>query len=126
MQGTIKELKFYYSQQTSDEPLVDLYETDDDLVFEVDLPGVDPEEMLIKAVDDMLIIEGIKSHEADEGNRKRSYLCMERNRDSFRRVVQLPLRVNIHEGRAVYSHGVVTIAFPKFKEKVVKIKVGRR
>jgi HSP20 family protein len=124
MKASAKEIKFYYSQQTSEEPLIDLYESEDDLICEIDLPGIEPEDIMLKVVDDVLIIEGVKS-DAEQKNKRLRYLCMERHTDSFRRVVKLPIRVNIHGAEASYSYGVVKIKFPKIKEKVVKIKIER-
>jgi HSP20 family protein len=124
MRASAKEIKFYYSQQTSEEPLIDLYESEDDLICEIDLPGMEPEDIMLKVVDDALIIEGVKS-DVEQKDKRLRYLCMERHTDSFRRVIKLPIRVNIHEADASYSDGVVKITFPKFKEKVVKIKIER-
>ncbi len=124
MRASARELKFYYSQQTNEEPLIDLYESGDDLICEIDLPGIDPEGIMLKVVDDVLIIEGVKG-DIEQKDKNLKYLCMERHTDSFRRVVKMPLRVNIQEADASYSHGVVKIRFPKLKEKVVKIKIER-
>ncbi|HDZ88961.1 MAG TPA: Hsp20/alpha crystallin family protein, partial [Nitrospirae bacterium] len=115
---------FIYSQQTSEEPLADIYETDDDLILEIDLPGIDPDEIFIKAFNDILMIEGIKSGYKQENDILR-YLCLERNRGHFRRIIKLPVRVNISGGTAMYSNGVIRIEFPKIQEKVVKIKIEK-
>ncbi len=124
MRVSARELKFYYSQQTNEEPLIDLYESEDDLICEIDLPGIDPEGIVLKVVDDVLIIEGVKN-DIELKDKSLKYLCMERHTESFRRVVKMPLRVNIQEADASYAYGVVKIRFPKFKEKVVKIKIER-
>lgn len=126
MQDSVRELKFYFSQHSSEEPFVDIYETEDHLVCEADLPGVDPDQIVIKTMDDILIIEGNKIDDEEQYDKNRTYLCMERNKESFRRIINIPMRVNFNDGRAEYSNGVVKIEFPKFKEKVVKIKVAKR
>ncbi len=114
----------YLQRQTSGSlPLVDLYETDDRLVLEMDLPGIDPEDVLIKVYEDILIIEGIKREKHEE--RGFRYLCMERSFESFRRIIKLPVPVNTFEGKASYDNGVITVKFPKIGDRVVKIKIEK-
>lgn len=124
MKTTAKELRLLLSQETTEEPFMDLYETGDDLVCEVDLPGINPETILIKVFEDTLIIEGVKS-ESHNKMRDQRYLCLERYLDSFRRIVKIPVSVHLKDGRAYYRDGVVRIIFPKIKEKVFKIKIEK-
>jgi len=70
-------------------PLVDLYETGDELVCEVDLPGTDLSKLSIKVYEDLLLIEkrrmsGKVIEEMFPGGFR--YLCMERSLKAFRRV----------------------------------------
>ncbi len=102
-------------------PLMDVYETHDDLVLEMDLPGIEPEEVLIKVYEDVLIVEGIKRERQKE--KKLRYVCMERSFESFRRMIRIPVPVNVAAGKAWYNQGVITLTFPKLKERVIKIKV---
>ncbi|MBZ0156465.1 MAG: Hsp20/alpha crystallin family protein [Alphaproteobacteria bacterium] len=115
---------FFYQVGSSVWPLVDLYEEDDSLVCEVDLPGVDPGEISIQVYEDLLIIEGKRTCSGEEERIR--YLCMERELKNFRRVLRIPVPVNLREGKADYANGVVTIRFPKLKEKLITIKVERR
>jgi HSP20 family protein len=105
-------------------PLVDVYETDDNLVLEMDLPGIDPEDVLIKVCEDVIIIEGIKRERLKEKRLK--YICMERSFENFRRLIKIPVPVNAVAGRAWYNHGVITLTFPKIKERVIKIKIENK
>jgi HSP20 family protein len=114
----------YFHRETAGYlPLLDLYETDDSLILEMDLPGINPEEILIKVYEDLIIIEGIK-RETDEEKGFR-YLCMERRFESFRRMVKIPVPVNSVEGRASYRDGVIVVTFPKIKDRVIKIKIEK-
>jgi len=122
--NTVRELKFYFSRETAEEPLVDIYETDDDLVLKVDLPGRDPDRISVKVVDDTVVLEGSACDEAAAGAIR--YLCMERRRGGFRRSISMPVRVDVHAARAFYSAGVLTVTFPKIKERVVRIEIERR
>jgi HSP20 family protein len=114
----------YFHKETSGYlPLLDLYETDDSLILEMDLPGIDPEDVLIKVYEDLLIIEGIKRETPEEKGFR--YLCMERRFEGFRRMVKIPVAVNSIEGKASYSDGVIIVTFPKIKDRVIKIKIEK-
>lgn len=104
-------------------PALDLYETDESLVLEVDLPGIDPGDVLIRVYEDIIMIEGVKRKKKEEKRFK--YICMERSFESFRRMITIPVPVNPYEGKASYNDGVITLTFPKLKEKVVKIRIEK-
>jgi HSP20 family protein len=125
MKNVLKGL-FYYEAETCTGPLIDIYETADDLVFEVDLPGIDPTNLSVRVYEDLLIIEGMMTDTDDElqsGGLR--YLCMERGIKEFRRVLKIPINVNTVAGDALYSNGVMTVRFPKLKGKLIKIKIER-
>lgn len=114
----------YFHKETAGYfPLLDLYETDDSLILEMDLPGITPENVLIKVYEDLLIIEGIKRKTHEEKGFR--YLCMERRFESFRRMVKIPIPVNPIAGKASYSDGVITVTFPKIKDRVIKIRIEK-
>ncbi|MFA5353847.1 MAG: Hsp20/alpha crystallin family protein [Thermodesulfovibrionales bacterium] len=117
---------FFYEIEGPSAPLIDLYETEDELVFEVDLPGINPDDLSLGVYDDLLILEGVRREEKPErpeGFLK--YLCMERSSQGFRRVVRIPIPVNTLAGRASYANGVMTVRFPKLKGKLIRIPVER-
>lgn len=114
---------FFQSETSGYQPLADLYETEESLVIEMDIPGVRPEDIIIKACDDIVIIEGMKREDRAEGRLK--YICMERNFESFRRIIKMPVSVNYTAGKASYKEGVVTITLPKIKDKVFRIKIEK-
>lgn len=104
-------------------PLLDMYETDDSLVLEMDVPGIDPEEILIKVYDDIIMVEGIKRERREEKRFK--YLCMERSFESFRRMIRIPIPVDLTGAKASYSDGVIRVIFPRKRNKVVKIRIEK-
>ncbi len=118
---------FVYEVESCAWPLVDLYETSEDLVFEMDVPGIDPRNISLRIYEDLLMIEGVKPGTYEDppfGGLK--FLCVERGPKSFRRVVKIPIPVNTMAGKAAYANGVVTVTFPKLKGRVIKIAVERR
>jgi HSP20 family protein len=119
-----RELLYFPREAAGSLPLVDVYETGDNLVVEMDLPGIDPADVLIKVYEDVIIIEGIRREERRE--QRLRYICMERSFESFRRLIKMPVPVNAEGGKAWYDHGVITLMLPKIKEKVVKIKIENK
>ncbi|MGA2193182.1 MAG: Hsp20/alpha crystallin family protein [Nitrospirota bacterium] len=108
-------------------PLLDLYETAENIVVEADIPGVDLNDLEVCILHGLLTIEGVKK-EKIEAAEKINYLCMERSFESFKRVIKIMVPINPKQARAVYSRGVLTITFPKVKEKrgeAIKIKVEK-
>lgn len=107
-----------------DVPFIDLSETEDDLIIKAEVPGIDPEDLDISIIDDILTIKGdIKQEFAKENE---DYHRVERRRESFSRTFQLPCRVMIGEVEATYEKGMVTIIMPKCRPETsqrVKIKV---
>jgi HSP20 family protein len=122
MRNVLKGL-FFYEVETCGEPQIDLYETADELVYEVDLPGIDLSNVSIKIYEDLLIIEGFNINN-ESGALK--YLCMERSLKNFRRVLKIPIHVNTVAGEALYANGVLTVRFPKLKGKLIKINISRK
>lgn len=104
-------------------PLVDLYETAEELVFEIELPGVEPSDIGIQVVEHFLIMEG-KCPVVS--GRKGTFLCMERQRKSFRRILNIPIAVDVTKGSATYRNGVITVRFPKLKGKWIAISIEQK
>lgn len=118
---------FFYEVKTYKEPLIDLYETEDELIFKIDIPGIDIRNISIKVYEDLLIVEGLLVTDKEECSEEGlKYLCMERNLKTVRRVIRIPISVNTVAGAAFYENGVVTIKFPKLKDKLIKIKIEKR
>jgi len=114
----------YVNVQTSGyQPLVDTYEAEDCLIFEIEIPGINPEEVLIKVHNDVVIVQGVKREARAAGNLR--YLCMERKFAGFRRLLKIPVPVNVSEGRASYRDGVITLRFPKTRSRVLKIEIEK-
>lgn len=99
---------------------MDLYEAGDDIVIEMDLPGMSLPEITVMTQDNWLVVEGVKRDVADEA--KVNYLCMERVFGPVRRVVQLPATINPGSVRAGYKNGVLTIRAPRMADRRSKMR----
>jgi HSP20 family protein len=105
-------------------PLVDIYETDGSLVFEMDLPGIDPGDVRVRVERDLLFIEGAKRcPRPDRGAQK--YIQMERSFSGFRRVMRFPVSVEEGSGKAVYRDGVLRVSFLKARPREIRIEIDK-
>jgi HSP20 family protein len=94
---------------------LDLYETDDNLVVETSLPGINPDDVDISIVGNTLTIKGETKHEAEKEEKGR-YHYRERRYGAFRRSIILPTGVNTDAAEAVFEKGVLKLTLPKVEE----------
>lgn len=93
-------------------PAVDVREDASAWTFEVDLPGVAPEQVEVTAEKGVLTISGEKRREQEESEADR-WRMVERVRGTFKRTFQLPEHVNEAGIQASFRHGVLTVRVPK-------------
>ena len=108
-------------------PALDLYETDKEVVAELDLPGFDPEKIEISVEEGVLKISGEMEEKKEE--KERGYWRKEIKRGSFERMVRLPVPVKEDKVEAIYDKGILKIIMPKVETKPaskVKIKVKEK
>jgi len=93
------------------EPAVDVVESPEEVHVTVDLPGLQPEDVEISLVGNMLTIKG-KREACCEANQGKSYL-RERRCGAFIRSVSLPAPVDPDKVSAEFKHGVLTVKLVK-------------
>jgi HSP20 family protein len=93
---------------------MDMYETDENLNLEVDLPGLNPEDIDITIDNGSLTVKGEYS-EDDEGTRGNVHF-RERRHGKFRRSVSLPKSVDADAAQAKFQDGVLKLTLPKAEE----------
>ncbi|MBX6772341.1 MAG: Hsp20/alpha crystallin family protein [Chloroflexi bacterium] len=91
-------------------PEIDLVDRPQELVLEVDLPGVERESIEVTLVGNTLTLQAVRKATVDGPE---SYLCHERPRGRYIRVIELPTEVIAERATAEYSDGVLRIALPK-------------
>ncbi len=99
-------------------PSLDLSESDSDYLIELEVPGLEPDDMEITLSDRTLTIKGEKQQEKDE--EAREYHRIERRFGSFTRQVHLPEVASEEEIEAEYERGVLRITIPKTTESATK------
>ncbi len=94
-------------------PPVDIYETDDALVFQADLPGVAKDEVSIEVHNNTLILRGERKHDAavTEDN----YHRVERAYGPFQRSFVLPTMLDQEKVQASYHEGILELRLPKLE-----------
>jgi HSP20 family protein len=103
-------------------PPVDLYETKDDLVLTIEVPGVREKDVTVSITGDLLSVKGERRFEGE--GKDHQFLHVERAYGKFERLVQLPIPVQTDKVKAVYRDGVLEITLPKAEEiKPKEIKV---
>lgn len=95
-------------------PSLDLSETDTAVEVQMDLPGVDPEQVDIRVSGNTLYVQGELNKEKEEKNRR--FHRIERTRGSFSRTITLPCPVMENEVAAEYKDGILTVTLPKSEE----------
>jgi len=105
-------------------PVVDMYETKDDLILNFELPGVREKDVSLSITGDLLTVKGERSFDQELKN-DNSY-HVERAYGKFERSVELPVPVQADRAKATYRDGVLEVRLPKAAEakpKEIKIDI---
>ena len=106
-------------------PSLDLLETPDGLVAEVEVPGINPDEINISVTPDLLTVTGEKKQET--GRQEKNYHIMERTYGRFSRSIPLPTAVSPDRVEARYKDGILRITMGKskaVKSKRIEVKTA--
>jgi HSP20 family protein len=105
------------------QPKVDMYEKDENLVVEAELPGIEEKDVNIEVSEDAIKIEGEKKGEVEV--KSENYYRKESHLGNFSRVLSFPFTVQPDKAKATFKNGELTVTIPKSaeaKKKVIKIK----
>ncbi len=108
-------------------PAMDIYETNKEVIAEVNLPGIDPEKIEVSVENGVLRVSGGKEEKEEE--KGKGYWRKEIRKGSFERIIKLPVAVKENAVDATYEKGVLKIVMPKAETKPttkVKIKVKEK
>jgi HSP20 family protein len=92
-------------------PSVDISETADRFVVELDLPGVGAEDLSVTVCCSLLVIEGEKRPEPPP--RTSNLFCLERRYGRFSHTVEIPPGFALDQEQARLNRGVLTVSFPR-------------
>lgn len=92
-------------------PSVNVSETDGEVEFTAELPGMSEDEVDVTLTNDVLTISGEKKIEREE--KDKNYWLVERSSGSFSRSFELPSGIDPSAVKAKMEKGVLTVTFPK-------------
>jgi len=96
-------------------PPMDIFEDEGGVQIELEVPGMNRDELSISLDRDQLRIEGFKYCGGDSDCLR--YICVEREFGVFRRIVEIPVSVDASGVRAALTDGVLRIRLPKVTER---------
>jgi len=105
-------------------PAIESFVEGDKFVVRTDLPGIDPKDVGIKVVGDMLTIKGKREEKSE--TKKADYYRREVRYGAFERAITLPDGIKADHLKATYRDGVLELTAPMPKEatpKEVKIQI---
>lgn len=106
-------------------PLVDIYETKDQLIVKAELPGIKPEEVEVNIVGDTLTLKGERKQE--KGVSEEGYYRREQVYGAFQRSLTLPQTVDPGKVKATFKNGILEVVLSKKEEakpKAIKVEVA--
>ena len=103
------------SSTTTWSPSVDIYETENEILVQAELPGVDRKDISLNLEKNVLTLKGERRFEKE--TKQENYHRIERAYGGFSRSFSIPATVEEDKIRADYKDGILKIALPK-KEQV--------
>jgi|SRR5581483_1959952 len=99
-------------------PVIDVEETDHEIIVLAEMPGLDKDDFSVELTADRLVLRGEKRHEVEE--QRGGYSYSERSFGAFARVIPLPCDVAAEKAQATYKNGLLRISLPKTEWAQVK------
>jgi HSP20 family protein len=110
---------------TGNFPAVNIWTGDDEIVLTSEIPGLEPKDIDVSVVGNILTISG--SRKPEELGDDESYHRQERAHGSFSRSIRLPYVVDSTAVEAGYEKGVLGLKLPRAQEdKPKKIEIKSR
>lgn len=100
-------------------PVIYLSETEDTLLVQVEMPGIDPADLDVSIAEDLLTIKGSMLEEVVV-NQEAGFSSRERRRGYFSRTLQLPCKVLMDEVQAALKDDLLKIVLPKCREEYAR------
>ena len=94
-------------------PAADLYETDKELVVELEVPGYEEKELALEVSDHTLTVKGERIKEKEE--KEKTFYLHERLEKHFERQFKLPPEVDTEHVEAKFHAGVLEVHVPKIE-----------
>jgi len=94
-------------------PAADVYETDEEFVFELEVPGYEEKELSVEISDHTLAIKGAHARTKDE--KTKEFALHERVEREFERRFILPSEADMEHVKAAFTRGVLEVHAQKLQ-----------
>lgn len=104
------------------EPAVEIKETDDNLILQAQVPGIEPSDLDIHVTKDAVSISG--EHQEQKVHNEKGIYRSEFEYGHFQRIIPLPMCVEYNQVKAEIHNGLLTLSLPKSqteKHDVIKL-----
>lgn len=95
-------------------PAADMYETEKELVVELDVPGFEEKDLELAVSDHTLTVKGERKEEAEE--KEKTFYLHERLEKRFERKFTLPPEADLEHVEAQFKTGVLEVHVPKIEQ----------
>lgn len=95
-------------------PATDVYETEGEYVFELEVPGFAESELTVEVTDHLLTVRGERAEAKQETGK--AYRLQERLAETFERRFELPAEADTGKVEAEFGKGLLTVHAPKTAE----------
>ncbi|WP_022852039.1 Hsp20/alpha crystallin family protein [Limisalsivibrio acetivorans] len=102
------------SMAETNTPPMDALIRGDEILVNIEIPGVSSDDFAVYLYENLLIIEGVRKRYCLD--HKVYFMRVEREFAPFKRVLPLPFRVNEEETHAVLKKGVLSVTLKKTAE----------
>lgn len=118
----VEEQKDFLQEESEGQLTIDVYQTDEEIVVESTVAGVEPDDIDIDISSESVTIRGERSKA--ETVSEENYLYQECYWGKFSRSIILPQEVDPDKAKAEFKNGILRIRLPKIaKGKMRKLKV---
>lgn len=105
------------------QPISDIYETDKEIIAEIEMPGVDKKNIQVHVDQNGIDVKAETKTELKHEDKKKGMYRFERNYSGFYRHFSLPSNVDTEKANAEYKEGILKIVVPKIKIEQQKKKL---
>ena len=105
-------------------PAADVYETDDEVVVELEVPGYTEAELSLEVTDHTLVVKGAREEAREE--RQRAYRLHERLERSFERRFVLPGETDTERLEARFGEGILEVHAKRIPAKPKTVPIATR